>query len=184
MSKQLIEIAGRLKKVREDNELTLEWAAAAFELSPGELKAYESGEEEIPVSFLYMAAKKYGVELSSLLTGEIPSRQLYSLTRKGSGIAVDRRKVYDYQSLCADFAHKKIEPLLVTVPAETGAAAPHYNSHPGQEFHYVLSGALKVIIDQEEIELESGDSLMFQSEHKHAIQAMNGRHVEVLVVIV
>ena len=85
MSQQLIQIAKRLKRVREENELSIEWASAAFEISPVELQTFESGEEEIPVSFLYMAAKKYGVELSELLTGEEPQQKLYTLTRKGEG---------------------------------------------------------------------------------------------------
>jgi mannose-6-phosphate isomerase-like protein (cupin superfamily) len=184
MSEQLIQIARRLKKVRLDNDITLEWAAAAFELSPSELKAYESGEEEIPVSFLYMAAKKYGVELSALLTGVEPREQPYVLTPRGKGIMVDRQKEYDYQSLCSEFAHKKIEPLLVTIPIDEGTPPIHFNSHPGQEFHYCLSGRIDVIINNEKITLEPGDSLMFQSEHKHAIRALDQKPAEILVIIV
>ena len=184
MSEQLIQIARRLKRVRQDNDITLEWAAAAFELSPNELRAYESGEEEIPVSFLYMAAKKYGVELSSLLTGVEPREQLYVLTRRGNGIKVDRQREYDYQSLCSGFAHKKIEPLLVTVPADQKRDTIHFNSHPGQEFHYCLSGRIEVIINQEILNLGPGDSLMFQSENKHAIRALDQKPAEILVIIV
>jgi transcriptional regulator with XRE-family HTH domain len=184
MSEQLIQIARRLKKVRQDNDITLEWAAAAFELSPGELKAYESGEEEIPVSFLYMAAKKYGVELSALLTGVEPREQTYVLTRRGTGIMVDRRKEYDYQSLCSEFAHKKIEPLLVSIPVNQETFSDHFNSHPGQEFHYCLSGRIEVIINNEKINLEPGDSLMFQSVYKHAIRALDQKPAEILVIIV
>ncbi|MBN1782181.1 cupin domain-containing protein [bacterium] len=184
MSKQLIQIAKRLKKVREENEISLEWAAAAFELSPNELRAYEAGEEEIPVSFLYVAAKKYGVELSELLTGEEPSQQLYALTRAGQGISVDRQKAYDYQSLCAGFANKKIEPLVVQVPPEKPDAVHRFNTHPGQEFHYVLSGRIEVTINDARLVLEPGDSLMFQSENKHAIKALDQNPAEILVVIV
>jgi len=184
MSEQLIQIAKRLKQVREENEISIEWAAAAFELSPVELQAFESGEEEIPVSFLYMAAKKYGVELSELLTGEEPQQQLFTLTRKGKGVSVDRRAGYDYQSLCAQFAHKSIEPLLVTVPPDSDGGTPHFNSHPGQEFHYILRGRLEVTIDKETLVLEPGDALMFKSEHKHAIRALDQKPAEFLVVIV
>ncbi|MBN2103970.1 cupin domain-containing protein [bacterium] len=184
MSKQLIQIAKRLKRIREENEMSLEWAAAALESSPAELQAFESGEEEIPVSFLYMAAKKYGVDLSELLTGEEPQLKLFALTRKGKGVSVDRQKEYDYQSLCTQFAHKKVEPLLVTVPPEPQTAESHFNSHSGQEFHYVLKGRLQVTIDQESVVLEPGDALMFQSEVRHALKALDDKPAEVLVIIV
>jgi mannose-6-phosphate isomerase-like protein (cupin superfamily) len=184
MSEQLKQIARRLKKIREENELTLEWAAAALEVSPQELASYESGEEDIPVSFLYMAAKKYGVELSEVLTGEEPRDQVYTLVRKGEGISVERQKAYTYQSLCAEFAHKKIEPLLVSIEAKPDDEPLHYNTHLGQEFHYVLSGRLEVMLEDESIILEPGDSLMSKSEHRHALRALNEETAQVLVVIV
>ena len=184
MSEQLLKIAERLKKLREENELTMEWAATALEITPHELEAYESGEEDIPVSFLYMAAKKYGVELSEVLTGEEPQEQIYTVVRKGEGVSVERRKAYTYQSLCAEFAHKKIEPLLVTVEPGKTRDYLHYNNHSGQEFHFMLSGKLEVNFENDSVILEPGDSLMFNSEYRHALQALGGQPAQVLVVIV
>ena len=79
MSLQLKQIAERLKKARESNDLPLEWAAEALGITTDELDHYESGNEDIPVSFLYMAAKKYDVELSELLSGKEPQQKIYSL---------------------------------------------------------------------------------------------------------
>jgi len=181
MDTQLMKIAERIKSLREKNEMEIEWAAKALGITVDELESYESGEADIPVGFLYMAAKKYGAELSTLLTGESPHAQKYSLVRKGEGINVDRRIHYDYQSLCADFAHKKMEPLLVTVEPEEGDLS--YNTHPGQEFHFILEGSLEVSIGDEALVLEEGDALMFHSEHPHALKALNNKPVQVLVVI-
>ena len=72
---QLMRIANRIKDLREKNDMPIEWAAKALGVTIDELESYESGEADIPVGFLYMAAKKYGVELSTLLTGENPHEQ-------------------------------------------------------------------------------------------------------------
>lgn len=184
MTTRLKQIAARLKQARESNDMPIEWAAEALGVTTGELDQYESGEEDIPVSFLYVAAKKYDVELGELLTGNEPQQKDYTLVRKDKGIQVDRRKEYDYQSLCADFVQKKIEPLLVTVEPAQNDESPHFNAHPGQEFHYLLEGRLRVIIDKDELILNHGDALMFNSEIKHSLQAMDNRSAKVLVVIV
>ena len=184
MTIRLRQIAARLKQARESNDIPLEWAAEALGVTIEELDHYESGDEDIPVSFLYVAAKKYNVELGELLTGNEPQQKVYALVRKNEGIQVDRRKEYDYQSLCADFVQKKIEPLLVTVEPRQSNEAIHYNAHQGQEFHYLLEGKLKVIIDKDELILNPGDSLMFNCEIKHALQAMDNRSAKVLVVII
>ena len=181
MDSQLIKIAERIKTLREKNDMQIEWAAKALGITVDELEAYESGEADIPVGFLYMAAKKYGAELSTLLTGENPHEQKYSLVRKGEGVNVDRRTHYDYQSLCADFANKKMEPLLVTVEPEESDLS--YNNHPGQEFHYILQGSLEVNIGGEALVLNEGDALMFHSEHPHALKALDNKPVQLLVVI-
>ena len=55
------------------------------------------------------------MELSSLLTGEEPRLRVYTVTRAGRGVKVDRRRDYDYQSLAFNFVDKRMEPFLITV---------------------------------------------------------------------
>jgi len=59
----------------------------------------------------------------------------------------------------------------------------NYNSHPGQEFNYVIEGVLKVIINGHEIILNEGDSLFFDSGAKHGMKAMNGKPAKFLAII-
>jgi len=95
---------------------------------------------------------------------------------------IERRKDYKYQSLAYNFANKKIEPFLVTVEPDSNSEV-NYNSHPGQEFNYVIEGVLKVIINGHEIILNEGDSLFFDSGAKHGMKAMNGKPAKFLAII-
>ncbi len=183
MTEQLGAIAKRLKEHREQNDMPIEWAAKALGITVDELQSYETGEEDIPVSFLYMAAKKYGVELSTLLTGAQPTEKAYSFVRKNEGLIIERNVAYGYQSLCTDFARKQMEPLLVTVPGTDDTAEMVYNSHPGQEFHYLLEGRIKYYIKGETVTLEPGDSLIFHSEYPHGMKALDQKDARILVVI-
>lgn len=184
MSEPVAQIAQRIKTHRENNDMSPEWAAKALGVTTNELLSYESGEVDIPVSFLYMAAKKYDVELSALLTGVNPNEHMYAVVRKEEGVTVKRSKAYDYISLCASFAHKKMEPLLVTVDPKSRQFQPSVNSHEGQEFHYVLQGILKVTIQGQEIELHPGDSMIFNSMYPHSLEAIGVGPAKILAVIV
>ncbi len=176
-------IAERIKGLREIYGVTAETLAHELEVPPGVYHAYESGETDIPVGVLYKVAHRFGVELSELLTGEQPRLHTYALTRRGRGVSVERRREYRYQSLAHNFIHKKAEPFLVTVDPEPPDSPYHLNSHPGQEFSYVLEGALKVRLGEHEVTLEEGDSLLFDSGVDHGVKAMGGRAARFLAVI-
>ncbi|MDQ1276724.1 MAG: hypothetical protein QG610_2302, partial [Euryarchaeota archaeon] len=81
------------------------------------------------------------------------------------------------------FIHKKAEFFIVTVEPKPEGAKPDTNAHPGQEFNYVLEGSLKVYIHNNEIVLNEGDSIYFDSNYQHAMKAMNGKPAKFLAVI-
>ena len=183
MSDQIKQIAVRVKELREISNLSLETLAKEFNIPIETYAEYESGSADIPVSFLYKIANKFNVELVSILTGENARLHNYSVVRKGKGISVQRRKEYNYQSLAYNFLHKKAEPFLVSVDAEKDDSPVHYNSHPGQEFNFVLEGSLKVIINDYEVILNEGDSLFFDSGINHGMKALNGKSAKFLAII-
>ena len=125
------------------------------------------------------------MELSSLLTGEEPRLHGYCLTRAGKGVSVNRRHAYGYQALAANFRDKQAEPFLVTVDPHTHPADGHsaLNSHPGQEFDYVLEGTLQITLGTHELVLEAGDSLFFDSGVPHGMKALNGQNAKFLALI-
>lgn len=181
MSEQIKQIAERIKELRNISGLTLESLAEEFGISKDAYEEYESGNVDIPVGFLYKVANKFNVELTAILTGEGPRLHTYSLVRKGKGISVERRKQYKYLSLAYNFANKKAEPFLVTV--EPDESPVQYNSHPGQEFNYMIEGRMKVIINGHEIILGEGDSLYFDSGIKHAMKALDKKQARFLAII-
>ena len=183
MSDQIRQIAVRIRELREISGASLESTAKELNISAETYLKYESGNEDIPVSFLYAIASKFNVELTAILTGDVPKLHTYALVKKGKGISVERRKEYKYQSLAYNFVNKKAEPFLVTVDPEPENAAFHYNSHPGQEFNYVLKGALLVIINDNTIVLNEGDSLYFDATAKHGMKALDGKQAQFLAVI-
>jgi transcriptional regulator with XRE-family HTH domain len=183
MKEEIQLIAERLKELREISGLSATSLAQELEISLDLLIQYESGKVDIPVGFLYKVAHKFGIELTAILTGENPRLHVYCVVRKDKGLSVERRKQYKYESLAFNFINKKAEPFIVKIDPDTELAPAEFNSHPGQEFNYVIEGAMKIFIDSHEIVLNAGDSIYFDSTYKHAVKAMNQTPVKLLAIV-
>jgi len=184
MNEQIQMIADRIKELREIAEISAESFASELNIESEVLRNYESGTIDIPVGFLYKVAHRFNMELSALLRGDEPKLNVYSVVRKGKGLNVDRRKQYKYENLAWNFIHKKAEPFVVTVEPDPTNSKLEFNSHPGQEFNYVLSGTLLILVDEHEIILSEGDSIYFDSGYKHAMKALNDHIARFIAVIV
>jgi transcriptional regulator with XRE-family HTH domain len=181
MQERIREVAERIKELRGILGIGVDEIASYLKMDREKYLRYENGEEDIPASVLYEISRKLGVEMSILLTGETPRMHYFTVTRKGKGVSVERRRQYKYQSLAANFINKKAEPFIVTVdPKNTEVQT---NSHPGQEFNYVLEGSLRLIIRDNEIVLNEGDSIYFDSSCEHAMVALNGKPAKFLAII-
>ncbi len=183
MSEQIKLIASRIKELREISAISAQSLAAELNISEEIYLEYESGNTDIPVSFLYQIANRFNVELSAILTGDNPRLHTYQVVRKGKGANVERREDYKYQSLANNFIGKKAEPFIVTVAPEADSFPVHFNSHKGQEFNYVIEGTLKIIINGHELVLEEGDSVYFDSSANHGMKALNGKQAKFLAII-
>lgn len=183
MAERRKDIAARLKELRGIEGKSAEELAAALRVPLAEYRAYEAGTADIPASALHDAAHVLKADLTELLTGEAPRMKVFSVTRKGGGVTVERRKDYQYRNLAANFAGRKADVFEVTVPADAGESGAHANSHPGQEFDYLLEGRMLVRIHGNELTLETGDCVYFDSNHGHAMQALDGKPARFLAMI-
>ena len=183
MSEELQQIAKRLKELREIEEVSAEDLAREFRIPLDTYLAYESGENDIPISFLYDVANKFGVELTALLTGDNPRLTVYCHVKNGEAPVVERRKEYRYQNLAYNFSNKHSEAFLVSVDPKAKDVPIAENAHPGQEFNYLIEGRLQLVVGGKTIVLEPGDSIYFNSEYPHGMKALDGKVAKFVAVI-
>ena len=183
MQQKVKEISSRVKELRELSEISISEMASRLNVTENYLRAYEAGEEDISASKLYEIAQILNVDLALLLTGDAPKMNVFTVTRAGHGVAVDRRRQYKYQALAANFANKKTEPFLVTIPSGGDSPEVSLNRHPGQEFDYVLEGTLKIVIHGNEIILNPGDSIFYDSNNPHGMAAIGDQPAKIIALI-
>jgi transcriptional regulator with XRE-family HTH domain len=182
MNSQIKEIASRLKGLREALELSAQEIAQKCDISTEQYELYESGNSDISMSFLFQLAKRFGIDTVELLSGETAHTSAYFVTRKGTGVKVKRTKAYNYQSLASGFKGNAAEPFEVTVEPNNHPIT--LNTHAGQEFNLVLEGTMQIRIAGNDIVLEKGDSIYFDSSKPHGMKALNGEKVIFLAVII
>ena len=183
MQEKVKEIAVRIKELRELSDMSVAELAKRLNVSEDYIRSYVAGNEDISASKLFEISQIFDVDLSLLLTGNAPRMDVFTVTRAGQGVAVDRRKQYKYQALASNFASKKAEPFIVTVPPKGEDAQVSLNSHPGQEMDYILEGTLKVVIRGNEIILNPGDMIYYDSANPHGMAAIGDKPAKFLAII-
>ena len=183
MSDSVKQIALRILDLREISDYTVEQMAKALRVPVEEYRKYESGEVDMPISFLVKIGEVFHVDMTELLTGEAPRLSVLSVTRAGKGQDITRQDQYIYKNLAFNFVHRKIEPLYVTVPPDTNRELVP-NSHDGQEFDYILSGVMRLVIGKHEVVLHPGDSVYYDSRTPHAMQAVGDESVQFLAMVI
>ncbi len=182
MNEQIRQIAARLRGLRDVLDISEEEMAKCCQLSVDEYRKIESGTVDISVSTLQHVSRQYGTSLSVLMFGEEPKMSSYFLTRKGTGMSVERRSAYKYQSLASGFRGRIADPFIVTVEPKQDTEI-QYNVHQGQEFNMVIEGRMLLDVNGKELILNEGDSLYFNSALPHGMLALDGKPVKFLAII-
>lgn len=174
MDEKLLEIAQRIRGLREICDITAEEAAERCGMSPELYAEYETGTHDFNFSFLATLAELFGVDVIDIMTGETPRLSVCSVVHAGEGFKMERRKEYKYENLAYAFRDKKMEPFMVTVDLSDVNARSHMNSHPGQEMNYIIEGEMIFYIASQAIELKTGDCVYYDAMHPHSMQAVGG----------
>ena len=173
---QLMEIALRIKELREIMGWSTAEMAQKTEVSEQQYIIFENANADIPFSFIHKCALAFDVELTELLEGRTAKLSTYTVTRKGKGQKTAKEDGIDITNLAPQFRDKIAEPYFVKY--EYSAAQQnkpiHLSTHSGQEFDFILKGSLKVQIGDHTEVLHEGDSIYYNSSIPHGMIAVDG----------
>ena len=75
-----------------------------------------------------------------------------------------------------------MEPFIIDV-APTDETAYELSSHEGEEFIYVLEGAVEVAYGKKHHVIEAGDSIYYDSIVPHHVHGLGGQAARILAVV-
>ena len=179
------DVANRIRSLREDNDFTIEEMAKATGRSAAEYAARENGDMDLTFTFVYKCARKLGVDVVELLTGESPRLRHYEVVRNGEGLPLERHTDFHYLHKAPHFRNRLGETFLVEVPyqPESQREPIHLSYHEGQEMDYVLKGRLRFRFEDHFEEVGPGDTLFYDSGRGHGMIAIGGEDAQILAVV-
>lgn len=181
MSENFLELASRIRELREVCGYTAEQLAAELGVELKTYLKYEKNGEDIPISVIYAISQKFGVDFTDIITGTAAKLNTYQVVKRGRGKEIDRYTGYHFEDLGFRFGGKIMQPLLVTI--EPSNKSPELVSHKGQEFNMILEGEVAVVFGNKEVLLKEGDAIYFNPELPHAQRCVGNKKARFLTVI-
>ena len=182
---QLLEVASRIREMREIMGFSQNTMAQRTDLSLAEYKAYESGETDLPFSFIHKCALAFNIDITDLLEGHSTRLTSYTVTRRGHGQQTAKEMGIDIQNLAPKFKNKIAEPYWVKYDYsdELQSKPSQLATHAGQEFDIVISGSLLVQVGTNKEVLHEGDCIYYNSSTPHGMIAIDGKDCLFVAVV-
>jgi len=180
-------IGPKLKSLRHAKKLTLQAVAKETGFSPALISQIENNNVSPPIATLSKIAKFFGVKIGYFFA-EPEEERRFEVVRKSERKEVPRvisptgsRHGYSYESLAFFKQSKKMEPFIITLNDMVSEYTTY--SHEGEKFLFILEGTAEILLDDERITLNEGDSIYFDSSMKHRFLSKNGSQVKILVIV-
>ena len=182
---QLMDIAARIRGMREILGYSMQYMAEQTEVSEEVYRQYESGTVDLPFTFLHKCSKVFGIEITILLEGRSAKLSGYTVTRRGKGLVTASEDGITIQDMAPMFRKKLATPYWVTYEysEELQNKPIHTTTHAGQEFNLVIKGAMRIVVGDHEEVLREGDSIFYKSSTPHGMIAIDGKDCVFLSMI-
>lgn len=177
MPRQNAEIGRRIREERKRQGLTLKELGQLVGLSAAYLSQMENGHVNINITNLELIGQGLGVPLITFFINGNDSD--VSLVRRS-----DRRWFglggHATESLLIK-RRGNLEIFMIRLPPNADSAQD--SSHTGEEFCYIVSGSVRVVLDNKDtFDLNEGDILYYHSDIPHRWHNISDEEAEILVV--
>jgi transcriptional regulator with XRE-family HTH domain len=192
-------VGQRLRAERERHGLSLRELARRLAISPSALSQIETGRSRPSVGTLYAIVTELDVSLDKLFASsragaDAPAGTSAPVPETPAGL-VQRHDARKHLELESGVRWERLTPTaepdtdFLHVVYEVGGASSREGTHMrhmGREYGLVLSGRLRLTIgfDEEQYELEPGDSIAFESSRPHRLENAGDEPVEAIWFVV
>lgn len=171
---------GELRRARN---LTLKQLSEITGVSVSALSKIENDQAGLSFETVMKIVQGLNISIDELVSNDTsaPSGRRV-INRAHTGMQV-RNGNYSYEILSTELTRKKMVPLITTVWQREIESFGEYSKHRGEEWMYVLSGAIRMYTDYySPTDLHVGDSIYIDSDMGHAMICISEENARVLSV--
>lgn len=175
---------GSLRQIRKQNGWTLSQVSEMTDLAASTLSKVENNQTSLTYDNMLKLAEGLGVDIAELFAIEEiqPISGRRSITHHGEA-RLQPTPNYDYHYHSTDLLRKRMVPIFIQVKARTIEEFGDLLRHSGEEFIYVLGGAIEVHTEfYEPVVLEVGESIYLDSSMGHAYVSVGDGDARILGV--
>ena len=175
----------KVRALRKNQRKTLAEVSEATGLSISAISKIENDQVSPTFTNLIRLAEGLDISLSDLvaLNGEHGGVSARMTVSRKVDTKFRSTPKYDIYALCADLRHKRMTPLIERVKADKPSHIDGMIAHSGEEFFYVLNGAIEVHTEHyNPVRLDEGDSAYLDSSMAHTLVAVDGEDADILMV--
>ena len=166
----LQQIGPRLKSWRQKRGLTLDELSELTDVSASTISRLEAGKRAPNLELVVPIARALRLELDDLVPRTVPDPRVSRVTKRIDQVT--------FEQLSPDSSPS--QATKVTFPAPVAGAAPDPKVHDGYEWLYVLSGRLRVVLGDTDIEIGPGEVVEFDTRVPHWFGRVGDEPVEFL----
>ena len=173
---ELDSVGGKIKNARLTKGVALDFVANETGFSTEYLESVEAGEAMPPVGTILQIARALDIDSALLL-----KEQDTGMTDRISASS-KRTDNYAYKTLTPGVEKKHLKAFQITIDPMQDHSGVSYQ-HEGEEFVYVLSGKVQVLVGDNVNMLTEGDSLHFNSGIRHKLSNLAEEKAVLVVVL-
>ena len=182
---KIMEMASRIKELREIEGLSVEEMALKTDVPVSEYIECENGKKDLNFAFIYRCALSLNVNVTDIIEGVSPTLKSLTITRKGAGQEIGNAHGMSYYNLAYAFQNRIAEPLYVNCIYDEKAQNSdiELTTHEGQELDIVISGHLRIQVGGHSEILNPGDTAYYDSSTPHGMIAVGGENCEFYAIV-
>lgn len=159
----MIKIGDRIKRRRQKLGLTQEELAARTELSKGFISQLERDLTSPSIATLMDILEALGLDISDFFAKN--EEEKVAFTPEDMFVKDDEEIGSSICWLVPNAQKNSLEPIMVTISA--GGSTYPDDPHEGEEFGYVLSGTVTLVLGLRRFKLHKGSSFSFKPTEEH-----------------
>jgi transcriptional regulator with XRE-family HTH domain len=172
----------RLRQIRKDKGWTLKEVSARTGLAFSTLSKVERNQLSLTYNNLAKLAEGLDLDIANLFSSDVAEvavgRRTYCRRNEGP---VHESRNYAHEYLAAKLAQRRMIPMMTRIKTHSIEEFGPLDSHPGEEFVYVLEGVVDMYIEPDQpVRLRAGDSCYFDARAPHATISVGANDALVL----
>ena len=160
-----MEIGDKIRRLRVAKQLTQEELANRCELSKGFISQLENDLTSPSIATLIDILDILGTNLTEFFSEDTNEKIAFS---KDDMFETENEELkYNLMWLVPNAQKNDLEPIMITI--KPGGQYIEEEPHEGEEFGYVLSGAIYLHLGEKKVKVRKGESFYFKPKANHYI---------------